>query len=334
MFSIRELPIMSKAQVGKYNIGAEIGSGGFATVYLGQHIRTGEKVAIKVIERSTAKDFGLLPYIETELRLVSMLNHPNIARVYDIIYTDEFIYIIMEYFENGSLQNFIDCHCRFPQADQIRVATEILEGLNYLHSRGISHRDIKPANIMFDKEMHAKIIDFGFSREFNCGKLSTVCGTQEMMAPELMCGKVYDGMMVDIWAFGITLHLMCELVFPFEYTSDSQLIYCAKTNTFNFQIKAQGIIGWLIHNCLKYDPKERMTVKQMLDHLKKTARFAAPNSLGRIEMVKRTHTLPHVPHIKVHPNTPVVFKARHALENNLLRQKMDLRKKIRSLEHI
>lgn len=151
--------------IGKYILEKQIGSGGFSSVYLASNCKTHQKYAIKCIERKSAQQLGLLQYVENELRIYSRLNHPNIAKCYDIVYTEDFIMIVMEFMENGDMQFLINSNHLFRQSDQIRIAIEILEALQYLHSRGISHRDIKPANVMFDSEFHAKLIDFGFCKK-------------------------------------------------------------------------------------------------------------------------------------------------------------------------
>lgn len=323
---------IQQLQVGKYYIEREIGSGGFATVYLARHCKTGEKVAIKVIERQAATENGLVQYVEQELRIAAKLNHPSIAKVHDIIYSNEYIYIIMEYLENGSLQMFIENQCYFTQADQIRIALEILEALNYMHERGISHRDIKPANVLFDKDMHAKLIDFGFSKEFRTGQCKTVCGTQELMSPEIICNKDYDAMKADIWAYGVTIHMMATLSFPFEYKSEAQFIHCVKTNSIHFNIKIQGVIGWLAKNSLAYNPSDRLKAKEMLEYIKSQTSDASPNSLAKIVIVRRANTSAHIARVRVHPNTPVIFKARVINDGNPLKI-LDQRKQIKSLEH-
>ncbi|EAY15226.1 CAMK family protein kinase [Trichomonas vaginalis G3] len=327
------IPTASRKMIGKYIIDKELGSGGFATVYLAYHCKTGEKVAIKVIERETAADMGILTYVENELRITSRINHPNIVHVYDIVYAQEFIYIIMEYMENGDMQNFINNKFFLTQQDQIRIAIEILGALIYLHERGISHRDIKPANIMFDKDMHARLIDFGFCRE-KSSNLKTVCGTQELMAPEIFLNKPYDGMKADIWAFGITIHLLAASCFPFEYKSDFQFLHDIKSNKLKIDIKPQGIIGWLVKNSLVYDPDERASAADMMSYIKSQENPATPNSLARLVIVKRINTEAAIARVRIHPNTPVIFRARVMNEHSGLRQKFEQRKSIKSFENV
>ena len=231
--------------IGKYSLMKVIGTGGFAEVYLAINTKTKEKVAIKIIKRKITEDSFLIQYIENELRMITRFDHPNIVKVQDIIYTPEEILIIMEYLPNGDLQSFVDTKTRTGQTDQIRIATEILEGINYLHKRGIAHRDIKPANIMFDEKMHPKIIDFGFCRE-KSALLNTCCGTQPLMAPEIVMGKTYDGLKADIWSYGVTIHIMAMLALPFEFQGYSQFIHDVKNNSIKMCIKATGVLS-LIH---------------------------------------------------------------------------------------
>lgn len=309
-------PLKQNKTMGKYVLEKVIGSGGFATVYLGYHTKTQEKYAIKVIDRNIAKQMDIITYVENELRIFSRLNHPNIVKVYDIIYTDESIWIVMEYMANGDLHKFIDDNIFFNQSDQIRMCLEILEALSYIHQRGISHRDIKPANIMFDKEMHAKLIDFGFSRE-NSNHLKTCCGTAMLMAPEVVCNKEYDGMKSDLWSFGVTMHIMANHKMPFDnYKSESQFIHDCKKGTINFDIRSQSVVGWVIKSCLAIDPSQRPTAPEMLEYIKNQTSPAAPVPLAKLAVVKRLNTCGQIAKVKIHSNTPVLIRTRPLPEHN------------------
>lgn len=295
--------------IGKYDIIEQLGSGGFACVYLAEDRKAKQKVAIKVIDRKLAEEDGIILYIENELRLISRMSHPSIVKVYDIIYSPQYIMIVMEYLPSGDLQTLVDQKFRFGQSDQIRIAVEILEGLQYLHERGIAHRDIKPANIMFDVNMHAKIIDFGFSRE-NSHILSTCCGTQPLIAPEIVLGNQYDGKKADIWSFGITIYIMSCWELPFEWVSDAQFIQDIKANNLKYRIKVAGIIGWMVKNSLTYNPDERPSAADLLLKAQEKSNPLVP--LSRTPVIARANTLSAVNRLKIVSPSPIVFRTRQA----------------------
>lgn len=251
-------------QVGKYKVVKTIGKGGFAVVVLGKHIVTNECVAIKIISRDTINKQNLLMYLENELRLSMRFEHPNIARVYDVIYEQDIIMIIMEYCPNGDLQSLLSRGVYFTIKEQINIAIQILEGIAYLHQRGICHRDIKPENIMFDAHYNPKIIDFGLSKEKG-SLLKTCCGTPFFMAPEIVTCPNYNGMKTDLWAYGVTIHFMAtQGRFPFTARSDIQIIQEIKNNRLNLNIEPKGLIGAIIERALTLNYEERPSADSLI----------------------------------------------------------------------
>lgn len=249
--------------VGKYKVTGVIGRGGFAVVVLGVDSKTNDRVAIKIINRSEMNRLGIMPYLENELRLHSRLTHPNVVKIYDIIYDNDIIMIIMEYLSGGDLYSLINRGIHFTFEEQLRFAVELLQGLCYMHQRGISHRDIKPENILFDSNFHPKLIDFGLSRETS-NLLHTLCGTPLFIAPEILTNEAYDGKKADIWALGVTIHIMSTNKFPWAPRNEMQLIKDIKKKSLEIVNEASGVLGILIKNCLIIDPNERPGCEQLL----------------------------------------------------------------------
>ncbi|KAI5510762.1 protein kinase protein, partial [Trichomonas vaginalis G3] len=173
------------SSVGRYKILRQIGKGGFAVVVQAVDTKTNQFVAIKIVSRQEIQRQNNMIYLENELRLCSRFDHPSIVKVFDIIYEEDIIMIVMEYFQNGDLQSLISHGIRLSFEECIRISYQILEGLTYLHKRGISHRDIKPENILFDDAYNPKLVDFGLAKE-NSDALSTYCGTAWYIAPEIV----------------------------------------------------------------------------------------------------------------------------------------------------
>jgi serine/threonine protein kinase len=186
-----------------YQIGAEIGRGGFAIVYAAFNVETGDFVAVKRFPLSTIDDESLSK-IQDEIELMRQLNHPNIVKYIDTIKTKAYLHIVLEYVENGSLQNVIKKFGSFSESLTAIYITQVLKGLKYLHVQGVLHRDIKAANILTTKEGMVKLADFGVAT-----KLSDVGGAGEQgvvgspywIAPEIIEMSTPTAA-CDIWSVG------------------------------------------------------------------------------------------------------------------------------------
>ncbi|EAX97635.1 CAMK family protein kinase [Trichomonas vaginalis G3] len=254
-------------QIGKYKIVQILGRGSFAVIALGVDEKTDQNVAIKIFDRKSFKEKGFMKYLDMELRLSERLNHPCLPKFYGTLYEKDFICLLMEYLPNGNLIDLLNSGKHLPFSERIDICFKILEGLNYLHERGISHRDLKPENIAFDDKFNPKIIDLGLAAEYS-DYLLTYCGTPTCMAPEILCHKCYDGMKADIWSFGVTAHILMTQNFPFDLVSIAKYIKQVKSGTLEIKNTCFGILGKIIEKCLVMDPSKRPSAKDLIDHLK------------------------------------------------------------------
>lgn len=143
----------------RYQFGDELGKGAFGRVFRGLNITTGEVVAIKQIEKDKIKDS--LPAVMRELELLQKLDHPNIVKFVEYIDTPDHLYFTLEFVEGGSLYATMKRFGSFPESLLVIYITQVLRGLQYLHTKGVIHRDIKAANILLTKEGQCKLADFG-----------------------------------------------------------------------------------------------------------------------------------------------------------------------------
>ncbi|MES1904522.1 MAG: hypothetical protein MHPSP_000504 [Paramarteilia canceri] len=142
-----------------YTLHESLGSGGFGEVYLATHLLTGEKVAIKAIDKNMPNQELKRAY--REVRTLKCLNHPYIYQIYQVIENDKFLCIVFEYCSNGELFDYI-VNKKILCEDEARVIfAKLVVGLSYIHHQGFAHRDLKPENIMLDENNNPKIIDFG-----------------------------------------------------------------------------------------------------------------------------------------------------------------------------
>ena len=180
-------------------IGKTIGEGTFGKVKLGCHILTGEKVAVKILEKEKIKDSGDVERVSREIKILKLVRHPNIIQLYEIIETPKQFYLIMEYANGGELFEYIVSHGKIKESQACKIFQQLLTGLEYLHSIGVAHRDLKPENLLIDQDFNIKIVDFGLSNLFKSVEtLKTACGSPCYAAPEMIAGKRYHGAKADI----------------------------------------------------------------------------------------------------------------------------------------
>ena len=182
-------------------------------------------MAIKILEKSRIREQADIDRVVREIKILKEIDHPNFVKLYEIIENQDRIYLIMEYASGGELFDFIVSKDRLSEKVACMFYNQILDGIEYLHSRGIAHRDLKPENLLLDAEKkNIKIVDFGLSNEYKPGEtLITACGSPCYAAPEMIAGKRYNGIDVDIWSSGVTLYAMLVGYLPFEDPDTVQL---------------------------------------------------------------------------------------------------------------
>lgn len=154
-----------------------------------------------------------------------MLRHNNIIQIYQIIQTRSNLYLIMEYANGGELFDYIVLKKRLSEPEAAKFFQQIISGVEYLHKHNIVHRDLKPENLLLDHNKNIKIVDFGLSNLYARGELlKTPCGSPCYAAPEMIIGKKYSGLMVDIWSAGVIIFAMVCGYLPFD-DSNNDVLY-------------------------------------------------------------------------------------------------------------
>ncbi|XP_078592166.1 MAP/microtubule affinity-regulating kinase 3-like isoform X13 [Branchiostoma floridae x Branchiostoma japonicum] len=202
--------------IGKYRLLKTIGKGNFAKVKLARHVPTGKEVAIKIIDKTQLNPSSLQKLFR-EVRIMKMLNHPNIVKLFEVIETEKTLYLVMEYASGGEVFDYLVAHGRMKEKEARAKFRQIVSAVQYCHQKRVVHRDLKAENLLLDADMNIKIADFGFSNEFTPGnKLDTFCGSPPYAAPELFQGKKYDGPEVDVWSLGVILYTLVSGSLPFD----------------------------------------------------------------------------------------------------------------------
>ena len=152
-----------------------------------------------------------------EAAIVTLLNHPYICGLRDVVRTNHHWYMLFEYVNGGQMLDYIISHGKLKEKPARKFSRQIASALDYCHRNSIVHRDLKIENILISKTGDIKIIDFGLSNLFAPrGHLRTFCGSLYFAAPELLQARAYTGPEVDVWSFGIVLYvLVCGKV-PFD----------------------------------------------------------------------------------------------------------------------
>ncbi|XP_043931557.1 serine/threonine-protein kinase MARK2 isoform X7 [Protopterus annectens] len=209
-------PADEQPHVGNYRLLKTIGKGNFAKVKLARHVLTGKEVAVKIIDK-TQLNSSSLQKLFREVRIMKLLNHPNIVKLFEVIETDKTLYLVMEYASGGEVFDYLVAHGRMKEKEARGRFRQIVSAVQYCHQKHIVHRDLKAENLLLDGDMNIKIADFGFSNEFTLGnKLDTFCGSPPYAAPELFQGKKYDGPEVDVWSLGVILYTLVSGSLPFD----------------------------------------------------------------------------------------------------------------------
>uniref|UniRef100_A0A3B4YSW5 non-specific serine/threonine protein kinase n=1 Tax=Seriola lalandi dorsalis TaxID=1841481 RepID=A0A3B4YSW5_SERLL len=200
--------------IGNYRLLKTIGKGNFAKVKLARHVLTGKEV-VGVFD--TALCVACFSQLFREVRIMKMLNHPNIVKLFEVIETEKTLYLVMEYASGGEVFDYLVAHGRMKEKEARAKFRQIVSAVQYCHQKCIVHRDLKAENLLLDADMNIKIADFGFSNEFTLGnKLDTFCGSPPYAAPELFQGKKYDGPEVDVWSLGVILYTLVSGSLPFD----------------------------------------------------------------------------------------------------------------------
>ncbi|KAH7695178.1 CAMK/CAMKL/MARK protein kinase, partial [Aphelenchoides avenae] len=250
--------------IGKYKLLKTIGKGNFAKVKLAKHIPTGVDVAIKIIDK-TALNQSSLQKLFREVRIMKQLDHPNIVKLYQVMETEQTLYLVMEYASGGEVFDYLVAHGRMKEKEARAKFRQIVSAVQYLHSKNIIHRDLKAENLLLDADMNIKIADFGFSNQFSIGnKLDTFCGSPPYAAPELFQGKKYDGPEVDVWSLGVILYTLVSGSLPFDGQNLKELRERVLRGKYRIPFYMSTDCENLLKKFLVLNPARRGTLEQIM----------------------------------------------------------------------
>jgi len=256
-----------------YVIGKELGRGTFSVVKQGAHKKTGEKFAVKFIDKKFVDQDDLV-LLSREIDIMKKVSHENVLSLKEIYETDTQLALVMELVTGGELFFKIVERGSYSERDASNIVRQIVSGLKYLHSLGIAHRDIKPENLLCSGEgntMTIKIADFGLSKVFANGQqLETSCGTPDYAAPEVLTGEQAYDKSVDLWSVGVVTYVLLCGYPPFYANSQTLLFEKIIHAEYDFPEPEWTYISDTAKNFIKsllvLDPKKRLTTEECLEH--------------------------------------------------------------------
>lgn len=268
------------AQTGNWVLGKTIGAGSMGKVKLARRLEGGEQVAVKIVPRLSTDDGQNQSRADREradhskevrtareAAIVTLLDHPFICGMVDVVRTGYHWYMLFEYVNGGQMLDYIISHGRLKEKQARKFSRQIASALDYCHRNSIVHRDLKIENILISKTGDIKIIDFGLSNLFSPkSTLKTFCGSLYFAAPELLQAKAYTGPEVDVWSFGIVLYvLVCGKV-PFDDQSMPALHAKIKKGLVDYPSWLSVECKSLISRMLVTDPKQRASLQEIMQH--------------------------------------------------------------------
>ncbi|URE26469.1 NAF domain [Musa troglodytarum] len=295
--------------IGKYHLKRTIGEGTFAKVKLGVDAETNANVAVKIIDKAMVVQNKLMYQVKREISAMKLLNHPNIVKIYEdgivvqVIATKTKIYLVMEYVAGGQLSDKLEYLKRLDEREARKYFQQLIDAVDYCHSRGVYHRDLKPENLLLDSKGNLKVSDFGLSVLRKPGDLlSTACGSPSYVAPEVCtalvylrfqytaesnsiirlamgCGrqtvninaqviihKSYDGAAADVWSCGVIIFELLAGYLPFEDRSLMNLYRKISRAEYTCPDWFSDSQKKLISRILDPSPFKRATLSEIIGH--------------------------------------------------------------------
>jgi len=260
-----------------YKVGDEIGRGAFSVVKKAVHKKSGEEVAIKIIEKKFVDKQDLM-LLAREIDIMKKVDHANVLKLREVYETDETISLVMELVTGGELFYKIVEKGNYSEKDAANIVAQMINGVEYLHGEGIAHRDLKPENLLCSgegedgyKPFRVVIADFGLSKIFDSGEaLETSCGTPDYVAPEVITAEGSYDKSVDMWSCGVITYVLLCGFSPFLSSTQTGLFEKIIKCEYDFPDPEWTNISEeakdFIRHLLVKDPEQRWTAKQCKEH--------------------------------------------------------------------
>jgi len=260
-------------KIENYHMSKELGKGSYASVKLATHILTKNKYAIKIYTKCSLLNKQKKNTVKNEINILKQLDHVNIMKLYEVIDTEKYLYLVLEYIKGCSLLDLIkkEHDHTLKEKRAINIFYQVVQGIAYCHSKNICHRDIKLENILVKNNDEVKIIDFGFAIKNDTNTYSKLlCGTPSYMSPEIVNKKKYIAQYSEVWTLGVLLFVMLYGRFPFKGKNEEDLFMKIKEGDLCLPEDKfiSSKVKKLLEKILVVDPKRRPTAQDIDNYLR------------------------------------------------------------------
>ncbi|KPP72124.1 serine/threonine-protein kinase BRSK2-like, partial [Scleropages formosus] len=265
--SSKELSGSHSAQyVGPYRLEKTLGKGQTGLVKLGVHCITGQKVAIKIVNREKLSE-SVLMKVEREIAILKLIEHPHVLKLHDVYENNKYLYLVLEHVSGGELFDYLVKKGRLTPKEARKFFRQIISALDFCHSHSICHRDLKPENLLLDEKNNIRVADFGMaSLQVGDSLLETSCGSPHYACPEVIRGEKYDGRRADVWSCGVILFALLVGALPFDHDNLRQLLEKVKSGVFHMPHFIPPDCQALLRGMIEVDPEKRLTLEAIQKH--------------------------------------------------------------------
>ena len=262
----------SLRKIDEYTIVKELGKGSYASVRLAINKINKNKYAIKVYSKKALLDPQKKSTVNNEINILKQIDNINIVKLYEVIDTQSYLYLVMEYIEGVSLLDTIrrEENHYFEEQKALKLFIQILKAIIYCQNKNICHRDIKLENILIIKEDIIKIIDFGFAVKTDRETYQNLlCGSPSYMAPEIVNKEKYIAQYSDIWSLGVLFYSMLYGRFPFKAQTQEELFKKINEAQVEFpeDIEVNDKIKILLKRIFVVVPTQRPSLQEILNDI-------------------------------------------------------------------
>uniref|UniRef100_A0A8C9ZKR1 Si:dkey-16p21.7 n=1 Tax=Sander lucioperca TaxID=283035 RepID=A0A8C9ZKR1_SANLU len=246
--SSKELTVGQSSQyVGPYRLEKTLGKGQTGLVKLGVHCITGQKVAIKIVNREKLSE-SVLMKVEREIAILKLIEHPHVLKLHDVYENNKYLYLVLEHVSGGELFDYLVKKGRLTPKEARKFFRQIISALDFCHSHSICHRDLKPENLLLDEKNNIRVADFGMaSLQVGDSLLETSCGA-------------------DVWSCGVILFALLVGALPFDHDNLRQLLEKVKSGVFHMPHFIPPDCQALLKGMIEVNPDKRLTLEAIQKH--------------------------------------------------------------------
>uniref|UniRef100_A0A8C8TPQ6 BR serine/threonine kinase 1 n=1 Tax=Peromyscus maniculatus bairdii TaxID=230844 RepID=A0A8C8TPQ6_PERMB len=245
--------------VGPYRLEKTLGKGQTGLVKLGVHCITGQKVAVKIVNREKLSE-SVLMKVEREIAILKLIEHPHVLKLHDVYENKKYLYLVLEHVSGGELFDYLVKKGRLTPKEARKFFRQIVSALDFCHN-------LKPENLLLDEKNNIRIADFGMaSLQVGDSLLETSCGSPHYACPEVIKGEKYDGRRADMWSCGVILFALLVGALPFDDDNLRQLLEKVKRGVFHMPHFIPPDCQSLLRGMIEVEPEKRLSLEQIQKH--------------------------------------------------------------------